>query len=150
MSSQKEKGRQVIDTVDDGDDLFADDSGGSEPEQPTNEPDAPAASSKKKKKKKSRLAKFLNPVSGVAEDKLVETVLEKVKAEHADADEDTVRTALQQLNLKDVIAGKSGLGGKNQKDTGGHKVRDYRFFARVKYTDNKDPVLGHPACPAVW
>lgn len=122
MSSQKAKGKQVIDSVDD-DELSADESGGSEPEQPTNEPSAQTSSSKKKKKKRSKLAKLLNP-SGAAEDKIVETVLEKVKAEHADADEDTVRAALQQLNLKDVIAGKSGLGGKNQKDTGGHKVRD--------------------------
>lgn len=128
MSSQKAKGKQVIDSVDDDDELSADESGGSEPEQPTNEPSAQTSSSKKKKKKKrSKLAKLLNP-SGAAEDKIVETVLEKVKAEHADADEDTVRAALQQLNLKDVIAGKSGLGGKNQKDTGGHKVRDCRVL----------------------
>ena len=112
-------------SVDDDDELSADESGGSEPEQPTNEPSAQTSSSKKKKR--SKLAKLLNP-SGAAEDKIVETVLEKVKAEHADADEDTVRAALQQLNLKDVIAGKSGLGGKNQKDTGGHKVRDCRVL----------------------
>ena len=127
MSSQKAKGKQIIDTVDDDNELSADESGGSEPEQPTDEPDTQTSSSKKKKKKKkSKLAKLLNP--GASEDKLVETVLEKVKAEHADADETTVRAALQQLNLKDVIAGKSGLGGKNQKDTGGHKVRDDRIF----------------------
>ena len=127
MSSQKAKGKQVIDTVDDDNELSADESGGSEPDQPTNEPGTQTApSKKKKKKKKSKLAKLLSPASVAAEDKLVETVLEKVKAEHADADEDTVRAALQQLNLKDVVAGKSGLGGKNQKDTGGHKVRDYR------------------------
>ena len=130
MSSQKAKGKQITDTVDDGNELSADESGGSEPEQPTNEPNTQTSSSKKKKKKKkSKLAKLLNPTSGAAEDKLVETVLEKVKAEHADADETTVRAALQQLNLKDVIAGKSGLGGKNQKDTGGHKVRDCRVLA---------------------
>jgi len=127
MSSQKAKGKQIIDTVDDDNELSADESGGSEPEQPTNEPGTQTSSSKKKKKKKkSKLAKLLNPASGAAEDKLVETVLEKVKAEHADADETTVRAALQQLNLKDVISGKSGLGGMNQKDTGGHKVRDCR------------------------
>jgi len=127
MSSQKAKGKQAIDTVDDSSELSADESDRSGLEQPTNEPSAQMSSSKKKKKKKkSKPAKILNPVSGAAENKLVETVLEKVKAEHADADEDTVRAALQQLNLKDVVAGKSGLGGKNQKDTGGHKVCDYR------------------------
>lgn len=132
MSSQNAKGKQVIDTAAaDDDELYADESGDSEPEQPADEPDTQTSSSKKKKKKKSKLARILNPVSGAVEDKLVETVLEKVKAEHADADEDSVRAALQQLNLKDVIAGKSGLGGKNQKDTGGHKVRDYRILCLV-------------------
>jgi len=124
MSTQKAKGKQIVGTVDDDNELSADESGGSEPEQLAHGPSAQTSSSKKKKKKKSKLAKILNP-SGAAEDKLVDTVLEKVKAEHADADETTVRAALQQLNLKDVIAGKSGLGGKNQKDTGGHKVRVY-------------------------
>lgn len=133
MSSQNAKGKQVADTVDDDNELSADESGGSEPEQPTNEPDSQTSSSKKKRKKKSKLAKILNPLSGTAEDKIVETVLEKVKAEHADADEDAVRTALQQLKLKDVIAGKSGLGGKNQKETGGHKVRDYRVLSCQAY-----------------
>jgi glycylpeptide N-tetradecanoyltransferase len=133
MSSQKAKGKQVIDPVDDDNELSADESGGSEPDQPTNEPGPQTSSSKKKKKKKkSKLARILNP-SGAAEDKLVETVLEKVKAEHADADEATVRAALQQLKLKDVISGKSGLGGKNQKDTGGHKVRSCRVFLCLVY-----------------
>jgi glycylpeptide N-tetradecanoyltransferase len=149
MSSQKAKGKQVIDTVDDDNELSADESGGSEPEQPANEPAAQTTPTKKKKKKKSKLAKMLNPISGAAEDKIVETVLEKVKAEHADTNEDTVRAALQQLNLKDVISGKSGLGGKNQKDTGGHKVRDYRL-SRVECTDGRPLVLGYPACPTVW
>ena len=134
MSSQKAKGKQAIDTVYDDNELSGDESGGSEPEQPSNEPGIqPSPSKKKKKKKKSKLARILNPISGSTEDKLVETVLEKVKAEHADADEDTVRAALQQLNLKDVVAGKSGLGGKNQKDTGGHKVRRYRGFVRLAH-----------------
>lgn len=149
MSSQKAKGKQVVDTIGDDNELSADESGGSEPEQPTNEPNTQTTSSKKKKKKKSKLAKILNPISGAAEDKLVETVLEKVKAEHADTNEDTVRAALQQLNLKDVIAGKSGLGGKNQKETGGHKVR-YHRFVRIEHIDNTPPVLGYPACPTVW
>lgn len=149
MSSQQEKGKQVIGTVDEDNQLSADESGGSEPEKPTNEPDPQATSSKKKKKKKSKLAKILNPLSGAVEDKIVETVLEKVKAEHADTDEDTVRTALQQLNLKDVVAGKSGLGGKNPKDTGGHKVRVCCFFC-VEHTESGTPVLGYPACPTVW
>ena len=149
MSSQKAKGKQIIDTVDDDNELSADESGGSEPEQPADEPGTQTSpSKKKKKKKKTKLAKLLNP-TGAAEDKLVETVLEKVKAEHADADETTVRAALQQLNLKDVIAGKSGLGGKNQKDTGGHKVRDYRVLC-AQYADGCPAVLGYPTRPTIW
>ena len=149
MSSQKAKGKQVIDPTEDDNELSGDESGGSGPEQPADEPDTQASSSKKKKKKKkSKLARLLNPV-GAAEDKIVETVLEKVKAEHASADEDTVRAALQQLNLKDVIAGKSGLGGKNQKDTGGHKVHDYRISC-VKCVDNIPSVLGYPTRPTIW
>ena len=149
MSSQKAKEKEIIATVDDDNELSGDESGGSEPEQPTNEPGAQTSSSKKKKKKKkTKLAKILNP-SAAAEDKLVETVLEKVKAEHADADEATVRAALQQLNLKDVVSGKSGLGGKNQKDTGGHKVRDYRVLY-VECTNSGPAVLGYPARPTIW
>jgi hypothetical protein len=75
MSSQKAKGKQVIDTIDDDNELSVDES-----EQPTNEPDAQATSSKKKRKKKSKLAKILEPVSGAAEDKLVETLLSRMSS----------------------------------------------------------------------
>jgi glycylpeptide N-tetradecanoyltransferase len=82
------------------------------------------SSSSKKKKKKKKISKILKSGlgGGSVSNSVVETVLEKVKAEHADADADVVRSALEQLNLKDVVAGKTGLGGKNKKDTGNHKV----------------------------
>ena len=127
MPSQKAKGKQVVETVDEDDQLPDNESGGSEHDNPADEP-AAQTSSKGKKKKKSKLNKLLNPISGNVEEKILESVLEKVGPARADVDEDSVRAALQQLKLKDVIAGKSGLGGKNQKDTGGHKVRDYRVF----------------------
>ena len=34
-----------------------------------------------------------------------------------------VRLALEQMKLKEVLQGKAGIGGKNKKDTVGHKVR---------------------------
>ena len=34
-----------------------------------------------------------------------------------------MRLALEQMKLKEVLQGKAGIGGKNKKDTGGHKVR---------------------------
>lgn len=95
--------------------------------------DSPAAagastSSKKKKKKRSKAAKALATLKGDAvPQKLVDTVLEKVKEEHGEnlpgADAETVRQLLEQLKIKDVMQGKAGLGGKNRKDAGDHKVR---------------------------
>ena len=91
----------------------------------------PSTTSKKKKKKRSKAAKALNALRGGSKDAIpddvVKIVLEKVRAEGgeaaAGADAETVRMALEQMKLKDVVQGKSGIGGKNKKDTGGHKVR---------------------------
>lgn len=132
MSSDKAKGKEIVDRTESHLSEVESDEG-SEDEQPTSTTTAAAGSSsstsKKKKKKRSKLAKLLKPGSSTgASDALVETVLEKVKAEHTDVDADVVRSALQQLNLTDVVAGKAGLGGKNKKETGDHKVRS--SFAR--------------------
>ncbi|OBZ69197.1 Glycylpeptide N-tetradecanoyltransferase [Grifola frondosa] len=89
---------------------------------------APSTSSKKKKKKRSKAMKALNALrggkDGIPQD-LVNVVLEKVRSEGgeaaADADEATVRMALEQMKIRDVIQGKAGIGGKNKKDTGDHK-----------------------------
>ncbi len=89
----------------------------------------PGTASKKKKKKQSKALKALNALRGgkdaIPED-VVKIVLEKVRAEGgeaaANADQETVRLALEQMKLKDVLQGKTGIGGKNKKDTGGHKV----------------------------
>lgn len=93
------------------------------------EASTPSTSSNKKKKKRSKAMKALNALRGKDNipQELVNVVLDKVKTEHADtvpdADEDTVRAALQQMNIKDVIQGKAAMGGANKKDVGTHKVR---------------------------
>ncbi|OSD08620.1 N-myristoyl transferase [Trametes coccinea BRFM310] len=89
----------------------------------------PSTSSKKKKKKRSKALKALNALRGGGKDAIpedvVKIVLDKVRAEGgeaaAHADPETIRMALEQMKIKDVIQGKSGIGGKNKKDMGGHK-----------------------------
>lgn len=115
----------------------ASDSEGSEAElQHPNVPSAstPSTSSKSKKKKRSKVAKALNSLRGGGKDsvpqEVVDVVLDKVRNEHGDSipggpsavNEELVRLALQQMKLKEVLQGKSGIGGKNTKDVGAHKV----------------------------
>ena len=103
------------------------DSHGEDQEQPqASSSSAPAPSgSKKKKKKKSKISKILQP-SGEVPQQLVNHVVKEVQAKHGagteGTDEASVRALLEQLKIMDVIKGKSGLGGKNQKDMGEHKV----------------------------
>ena len=90
---------------------------------------ASASTSKKKKKKKSKAARALAALrpQGAIPQSLVDQVVEKVKAEHGEGapgtDEAHVRMALEQLKVGDVIKGKAGIGGKNRKEMGEHKVR---------------------------
>lgn len=87
----------------------------------------PSTSSKKKKKKRSKAVKALNALKahkdGIPQE-VVNAVLEKVKetGEAPEADETSVRAALEQMKLKEFVQGQTGLGGKNKKETGGHKV----------------------------
>lgn len=96
----------------------------------------PSTSSKKKKKKRNKALKALTSLRGggdsIPQD-LVNAVLEKVKetGQAPEADESTVRAALETMKIKDVIQGKAGIGGVNKKDTGGHKVRC--LFSKVAY-----------------
>ncbi|KAM5534071.1 hypothetical protein V8D89_012252 [Ganoderma adspersum] len=93
--------------------------------------DTPGTAGKKKKKKRSKAAKALSALKGVAggkdaiPDDVVQIVLDKVKAEGgaavASADAEAVRMALEQMKLREVLQGKAGVGGKNRKETGGHK-----------------------------
>lgn len=94
------------------------------------------APKKKKKKKKSKASKALNAIvnkiSGRDDeganipDELVGEVLDQVKRynpeESKNLDSDEVRRTLAALKILDVLEGKSGLGGKNRKDMGEHKV----------------------------
>jgi glycylpeptide N-tetradecanoyltransferase len=87
----------------------------------------PSRPSKKKKKKRSKIARAISVLKGDdVPQAVVDQVVAKVKEEHGEsspvADEDAVREVLKQLRLKDVAEGKVGFGGKNQKDTGDHKV----------------------------
>lgn len=87
-------------------------------------------------KNKSKAMKALDALRGKKEipQEVVEQVLEKVKVaggeDAAGADEATVRAALEQLKIMDVAKGKSGLGGKDKKDTGGHRVQFYQTWHR--------------------
>ena len=130
--------QEVVDVVD-ADAHPESDSGGDSDEEhgaPDNvdTPGAGSSSQSKKKKKKKRKAaakilSALNPNSKGVPQPLVDAVVEKMRAEHGEnapgADEDTVRKALEQLKIVDVIKGKAGIGGKGKKDTGGHKVSDF-------------------------
>lgn len=140
-SSQKAKVEEVIDTtqileqpaessesdVDDEEHIEGEDGTPGEASQPS--------SSKKKKKKKSKAMKALNALRGKKEipQAVVDQVLEKVKAEGgqdaAGADEAAVRAALEHLKIMDVAKGKVGIGGKNKKDLGEHKVFDWHFVS---------------------
>ncbi|KAH9945907.1 N-myristoyl transferase [Epithele typhae] len=88
---------------------------------------SPSTAGKKKKKKRSKAIKALNALrpggsKEIPED-VVNLVLDKVRAEGgeaaANADSETVRMALEQMKLKELLQGKSGIGGKNKKETGG-------------------------------
>ena len=87
-----------------------------------------STSKKKKKKKKSKAAQAIAALrpEGSIPQSLVDKVVKKVKAEHGEGapgtDEAHVRMALEQLKVGDVIKGKAGIGGKNRKEMGEHKV----------------------------
>ncbi|KAF7967211.1 hypothetical protein HWV62_35134 [Athelia sp. TMB] len=130
MSSQQAKIEEIIETAQDldhpadGSDSEASNSDVNRDEEAAGIPQA-STSSKKKKKKKSKAMKALNALRGKAEipQEVVNQVLDKVKdhggAEGADAE--TVRAALEQMKIMDVLKGKTGIGGKNKKDMGEHK-----------------------------
>ncbi|CCM00482.1 uncharacterized protein FIBRA_02516 [Fibroporia radiculosa] len=136
--SQKAKEKQVAEPEpeqpghDDGEESGSDVSDGEQTVIGSALPEAstPSTSSKKKKKKRSKALKALNAIrtghkDGIPES-LVNVVLDKVR-EGGDeevarsADAATVRLALEQMKIKDVLQGKAGIGGKNKKDAGDHK-----------------------------
>jgi len=91
-----------------------------------------SSSKKKSKKKKGKTIQALSNLISTNKDasgssipqELVDHVQERVKleTEHKSVSEEEVRKALQMLKAMDVLEGKSGVGGKNRKDMGEHKV----------------------------
>ncbi|KAF8163391.1 N-myristoyl transferase [Crassisporium funariophilum] len=122
---QKAKAAEVIDTpVPENEEILSDSDGEQDVVEDTA---APSTSQKKKKKKKSKANKMLNALRGKDEipQDLVDQVLDKVKAEGTNVPQEvnavSVREALQQLKIMDVVRGKAGIGGLNKKDMGEHK-----------------------------
>lgn len=151
--SQNGKIEEIIDTTEEHED-----GSGSEPDDDEHGqagipgPAEPSTSSKKKKKK-SKAMKALNALRGKHEipQAVVTQVLDKVKAEGgpdaAGADEASVRAALEQMKIMDVAQGKAGIGGKNKKDMGEHKVCNSNI--NIAHWSYWSVVLGNTTCPTV-
>jgi glycylpeptide N-tetradecanoyltransferase len=125
-SSQNAKAEEIVHPSDDP----ADNSSPSGPDDPIVGPEdnQPSTSQKKKKKKRSKAVKALNALRGkndIPQD-LVNHVIDKVKEVHGEGapegNEANVRAALEHLKITEVVKGKAGIGGKNKKDMGEHKV----------------------------
>lgn len=139
MSAQKAKEKEVAEVSGraNGDRENESNSDASDDEDPTAaggesvlHASTPSTSSKKKRKKRSKAIQALNALRGNKDSlpqDVVNVVMEKVRAEGgevaANADEATIRAALEHMKLKDVLQGKAGIGGKNRKDAGDHKVQ---------------------------
>lgn len=93
------------------------------------------ASSRKKKKKKSKVTKLLSALrpNDTLHEAIVDHVMSKASEQQeatapgtasdgAKMDREAIRKALEQLQLGDVLKGKAGIGGKNRKEMGEHKV----------------------------
>lgn len=118
---------------------------------PSNEPSS-SSGGKKKKKKKSKALKLLSALKPqeTVPQAIVDQVMQKVKADdpsNANVSESDVRKALDQLKLMEVLKGKSGLGGKNRKDMGEHKVCLVCFPCPNQLIDFGELVLGYTAGP---
>jgi glycylpeptide N-tetradecanoyltransferase len=135
MSSQKARIDEAIDRTEVDDNLELLSGSSSDEHQPEASPSAQPSSStastsapKKKKKKKSKATRALaalRPQETIPQ-AIVQEVLHKVKTEDGpgahDINEVQVRKALEMLKVGDVIKGKAGIGGKNRKEMGEHKV----------------------------
>ena len=57
---------------------------------------------------------------------IVEQVMARIHAQNGEdtpgTDEETVRQALEQLKIMDVVQGKAGIAGRGKKDLGEHRV----------------------------
>jgi glycylpeptide N-tetradecanoyltransferase len=125
-SSQKAKAEEIVHPSDDPAEDSDEPSG---PDDPVvGAEDNQPSTSQKKKKKRSKAVKALNALRGkndIPQD-LVNHVIDKVKEVHGEgapeSNEDNVRAALEHLKITEVVKGKAGIGGKNRKDMGEHKV----------------------------
>lgn len=107
-----------------------------------------SSASKKKKKKRAKAAKILRALKSGKDDipqTLVDTVMARVREEHGEGapgtDEETVRRALEELKIKDVIKGKAGIAGRGKKDMGEHKVRYCSGIAFIDSSADADACL---------
>lgn len=141
--------------VDDAERSSGEDSG---PEDLQPDDVAQSSTSKKKKKKRSKSARALQNLvkgkSGSSEipQELVDTVLAKTKETHPgleNVDQDSVRKALEALKVMDVLEGKAGLGGRNQKEMGEYKVDDaHRLLCYLAEPGRINTVLENATSPS--
>lgn len=126
MAHQKARAEDTVHTSSEGESPSS--SSGEEGDQPPVDPST--SSKKKKKKKKSKAARALAALR--PNDKLHEAIVDQVMAKVTTEgtlegshtmDREQVRKALDQMQLGEVLKGKVGIGGKNRKDMGEHKVR---------------------------
>jgi glycylpeptide N-tetradecanoyltransferase len=124
----KARAQDIVEqTVEDDEGSASSDSDAPEPAASSSSTPAAGSSSKKKKKKKTKALKAL--LKGDKEkipQALVNEVLQRAQQDPSAAgeiiDEDTVRHTMEQLKIMEVLKGKAGLGGKNKKEMGEHKV----------------------------
>ncbi|KAL5529694.1 hypothetical protein ACEPAG_5679 [Sanghuangporus baumii] len=142
MAAEEARIEEIIDTTQDaeangvdhesesdGDDgIVGNEEAGDDVDTPGAGSSMSASQSKKKKKKRSKAAKVLNalkPGQKEIPQSIVDQVMVKVREEHGEGapgtDEETVRKALEQLKIMDVIQGKAGVAGRGKKDLGTHK-----------------------------
>lgn len=146
MSSEQAHTEEIIDAARDpehtpegSDDEVSGDEAPPDEQATEGVPLASTSSKKKKKKKTSKAVRALNALRGKSEipQEVVDQVLDKVKAHGGveGADAETVRAALEQMKIMEVMKGKTGIGGKNKKDMGEHKVclRHLKWYLTCSY-----------------
>ena len=122
-SSQKARLEEIVDTTQEVDthgqnsDSEADNDVVGDGEELVGAEENQPSTSQKKKKKKKKKGKSEVPQA------LVNEVLKQVKETNGPGvSEEVMRMTLERLEIMNVAKGKVGLGGKNKKDMGEHKV----------------------------
>lgn len=117
---------RIEEVPDDAADVPTDNEGShSEEAEPVVEVGNSSTSKKSKKKKKSKASRAAH--ADAIPQELVDHVVKEIQVKHGagapGTDEPHVRMALDRLRVMDVLRGKTGIGGKNRKEMGEHKVR---------------------------